>query len=97
MGEKRLLPLVSQNIEEVVKADYYDGREKYVTELIEHIKKENPRIAYLISDYVKGLREAGEEENSPAIKAAIYSGIFVYKLLESQAEADQLEKDIFNQ
>ncbi|MBI4918853.1 hypothetical protein HY837_02920 [archaeon] len=96
MGEKRLLPLVSETVEETIKAELLSGKEQYVSDLINKIKEENPVIIYFIADYIKGLKNNGEEDPA-AINAAIYSGIFVYKLLESQAEADQLEKDIFNQ
>ncbi|MBI5066482.1 hypothetical protein HZA97_09715 [Candidatus Woesearchaeota archaeon] len=90
MSDKPILPKVSEGIEGSIKAEYLGNEEKYVSELIEKVKKENPIIIKFLGDCLSGISKDNEE----AKKAIIYSGLFVYKLLESQAQANKLEEDI---
>ncbi len=93
MSDKPILPKVSEGVEEAIKAEYLQNQENYLSELIERIKKENPTIIKFIADCLSGI----PEDNEMARKSVVYSGLFVYKLLESQAQANKLEEEILGE
>lgn len=93
MGDKPILPKVSEGVEESIKAEYLQNQEEYLSELIDRIKKENPTIIKFIVDCLSGI----PEDNEIARKSVVYSGLFVYRLLESQAQANKLEDEILGE
>lgn len=76
-----VLPVVSkETVESAIKAAKSD--QLFLSKACNEIIKDNPQIALLISDLI----ELNDE------KAVILSVVTVYKLLERQAESDQLKK-----
>ena len=91
MSEKEgLLPKVSEAVKETTIAEFSKaGGTPYTLELIKRLSNENPEIISFIIDYAKKM---DERYGQKCFETAINTGIYVYKMLESQAEADNLEK-----
>ncbi len=85
-----LLPLVTNDVGHVlahaIDVDA-DDVELLKTEL-RKIKKSNPAVAEFIKKWAKKC------ENRDGRIHSAFSGVFVYKMLENQAEADQMSLDI---
>lgn len=79
-----MLPIVKEEVGFAIQAELLQGtNNEYVIEQIKRIQRENPCIINFISSFsVKG--------KDPI--ASAYCGILVYRLLESQAEADEMKK-----
>lgn len=94
MDEKRgLLPLVSEATRDVVIAEFLERKKDYTMEILYKMSEDNPKVFNMIVDYARSMMEAyGRIE---FFEAVIISGVFTYKMLESQAEANNLEKEIF--
>ena len=86
--KKGLLPIVHKEIGLAVqrKISEQPGNE-FLIQTIERLTEDNPCIANFVSQF-------GVVSGNPHLVA--YVGIVVYRLLESQAEADKLDKEFFN-
>ena len=85
---RNLLPFVLNEVGYSVAAGLDDNDIKNIKKELKHIQKVNPAIAEFIN---------GWSRNASTKDAKIHSafcGILVYKLLESQAEADQMNTEI---
>lgn len=91
MSEKKgLLPIVKEEIRFAVQAEmlHSDGK-TYETEMLQRLAgDDNPRIANFISGFAMKMK------TSEAREAAMYAGLLVYRMLESQAEADILNGEL---
>ena len=85
MSEKKgLLPIVDEDIGRIVKAEIPEGKERqYLAEIIERLSaRDNPHLGDFISRYSINM------QSQDLLLTATYSAVVVYRLLESQAEAD---------
>lgn len=86
---KRLLPLVSNETHQSVGhslVESYGSDKKFMLVFTKHLKKVNPTVLQFIADWSEKIE--GEEFSRLAIGMML-----VYRLLESQAEAEQMDKD----
>lgn len=85
-----LLPKVSQDTKESVAQTIFDEYEtdiSFIKEYSKHLIKQNPELLNFIIEYVKTVK-------SNTLKKEIFIGFLgLYKMLESQAEANQMAKD----
>lgn len=82
--KKGLLPIVSEDTGHAVQAELLHSRQsEYVSELLERLQEDNPRIAEFVSRLANKCRDP---------TAVTYGSLLVYRLLESQAEADELKR-----
>ena len=79
---KSALPLVSPDVGSAMSHDM--GEENWSLKYSEHIDKTNPAVAHFLSQFVGTIPEEPRE-------FALIAGLTTYRLLEAQAEADQLE------
>ena len=87
MKNTKLLPVVHPDIGQSLKAEILEREgNQYVAVVIMRLQEENPCIASFINSF----SVTGPED--PV--ATAYCGIFVCRLLKSQAEADQLKKNL---
>lgn len=80
------LPIVKEEIGFAIQEEFrksVDG--DYICETLERMGKENPCVANFIAAYSLQFEEA--------ILPVMACAVLVYRLLESQAEADAMEKD----
>lgn len=90
MSEKKgLLPVVKEEIGHAVQAEMLHSNGKtYEIKMLQRLARDdNPCIANFISAFAMGM------ETPEARDAAMYSGLLVYRMLESQAEADRMNGD----
>ena len=80
------LPVVSPDVGLALQADILqrEGNE-YVVEVLRRLQEENPCIANFIASF---------SVNSKDPTATAYCGVMVYQLLKSQAEADELKRNL---
>lgn len=74
-----------------VHADICFSVSKSLTEINEEFKiiqEENPIVAQLIEDWALYLKRKDDQIH------CLFAGIMVYKLLKSQAEVDEMEREI---
>ena len=85
MTEKKvLLPIVTPDVGFSVQADILQTeKNKYVLGILERLLKDNPRVA----EFINSIVIYSPEEYA---KVIAYTGAVVYRLLESQAEADEM-------
>lgn len=86
-----LLPLVNPDIGDSLQHELPDNDAKYVYDQIERISKLNPCIAQFISTYAL---EMETDDNPQIVLGVALCGIMVYRLLESQAEADEMNNTL---
>lgn len=85
MSEKKmLLPVVSEEVGFAIQAEYRQNK-KYTQAIIVRLQEDNPCIVNFISQMALASKD-------PQYVAE--TAILVYRLLESQAEADKLNKGI---
>ena len=79
------LPRVTEGVAASVQGEILaaDG-EGYFSDLMERLEERNPHLAVVLSGF------ALQHENQAAVAAA---GLLVYRLLESQAEADRMGQE----
>lgn len=82
------LPRVAPNIMAPMLKDA--NQSEYIDRLLEKIDKENPVIAKMMRDFCCPYNH-GDDAVMP-VKKAIAMAALVYRQLESQAEADALER-----
>ena len=84
-----LLPVVNPDVGHAIAANFSDDKSdrKVIAAELKRISRENPAIANFIGDWAKQMKGEG------AIHSA-FCGVLVYKLLHSQAEADQMAEEI---
>ncbi len=88
---KQKLPFANRSIVEVIEHSLEEA-DDYVKETFERLKEDNPPVHGYLHELCKS-RDA--IKNGPAAMKAIKSGgIFVYSMLELQAEADKLGKQL---
>ena len=80
-----LLPIVDADIGQSV-AQAIENQSEYTEKLLKRISKENPVVAEFIMKWAM-LNEDSMEETT-------LCGLIVYRLLESQAEADKMSEEI---
>lgn len=90
LGRSGQLPVVSDEIGEVLGAELHQSRKlpeknSYVAEMLTRLKEDNSYVANMVSGFAINFSEP--------VRAA-YTGLLVYRLLESQAEADKLSKEV---
>jgi len=79
------LPRVSKGVAAAVQGEILEGEGRgYFVELMETLERDNPYLARILSGY------ALQHENQAAVAAA---GLLVYRLLDSQLEADRLNQE----
>lgn len=85
MTEKQgLLPLVSEDVCYAVQAELHHSKEnEFVIELLRRLEKDNPLVANFIAQFSLTTEDP---------VGATYAGLLVYRLLESQADANNLNK-----
>lgn len=82
----KYLPLVNSGTPASVERQIFDKfDEPYMKEQLRLLDDENPVIAQWLRSYSKTTKDR---------LGAMYCGLVVYKLLESQAEADWMENEI---
>ena len=80
------LPVVNPEVSHSLRRELCDKfDEPYLKEQLQILKEKNPVIAKWIKSYGKTTDDK---------LGAMYCGLMVYKLLESQAEANQMAEDI---
>ncbi len=78
------LPIVTQEVGYAVKAEMEQRpANEYVAMVLERLETENPCVAEFISHY------ALQHENPVAVSTA---ALLIYRLLESQLEADEMKE-----
>jgi len=88
MSEKKgLLPVVTESIGSAVQAELLQ-QEGYITEMLKRLQEDNPCIANFISQVA--MHSSSEKRVQQQIA---YCGLLVYRLLESQAEADKMNQE----
>lgn len=93
-NKKGLLPIVSEEVTDVVELELEQKDIEYINEILNRMKEDNPVIYDVIQTSVSYLQtnyDYSEEELLPAL----YLSTIVYCLLESQAEANKLNKEVF--
>ncbi|MEK7089358.1 MAG: hypothetical protein AAB920_00905 [Patescibacteria group bacterium] len=81
-----MLPIVKEEIGFTIQEEFRNSEgSDYICETLERMGKENPCIANFIAAYSLQFKE----EILPIMTCAV----LVYRLLESQAEADSMEKE----
>ena len=84
--ENSLMPVVHEDIRRVVEAEMEEkGGNQYIKEVLLRLAEENPWIADFISKFAATTKDP---------TSIAYCGVLVYRLLESQAGADQLKEAI---
>ena len=85
MTEKNvLLPIVTPDVGFSVQADILQTEQnKYVLGILERLLKDNPCVAGFINNMIT-------DSPKEYAKVIAYTGAVVYRLLESQAEADEM-------
>lgn len=82
----KYLPVVQSGIPASIEREIFDKfDEPYIKEQLKILGDENPVIAQWLKSFSKTTKDR---------TGAIFSGLIVYKLLESQAEADRMEEEI---
>jgi hypothetical protein len=85
--KKGLLPIVKQEVRDVILAEIkQETLEDYVSRQLNNIKEDNPTIASFIDNF--------DKISQKKLIHARYIGVIIYRLLESQAEAEKLEREI---
>ena len=80
------LPIVKEEIGFAIQEEFRNSMGgDYICETLKRMEKENPCIANFISAYSLQFKES--------ILPTMSCAVLVYRLLESQAEADAMEKD----
>jgi len=89
------LPVVKHEICAAMVGDWTrENFHQYFDQIIERLRTENPVVIKFLEEFAGGLR-ANKLFREPAMESIIiYSGAVVYRLLESQMEADELEKEM---
>lgn len=82
---QNLLPIVDPDIGQSI-AQAIDDEKEYVEKQIRRLEKENPAIAEFISRW-------SLMHDELLVEVAL-CGVLVYRLLESQAEADKMSEEI---
>lgn len=80
-----VLPVVTEAIVAGVLGEV-QSNDHYFTEGAEFLGQEQPFLAFLVDEYVKGRAATPEEKN-----LAFQTGVLVYRLLRSQGEIDMLQ------
>ena len=84
--ENSLMPVVHEDIRRVVEAEMEEkGGNQYIKEILLRLAEENPWVADFISKFAPTTKDQ---------LAVVFCGILVYRLLESQAGADQLKEAV---
>lgn len=84
MSEKKdLLPFVTNDVSFAVQAELNQlNKNEYIANILKRLfEDDNPNIANFLSKFAIKTKDP---------VAVLYSGILVYRLLESQAEANQM-------
>lgn len=82
----RKLPIVTQETAYAIRGEMeQQPGNQYIKDILSRIEKENPCIAEFISKFAM---------NYPDPVAAAITGVLVYRMLESQLEADELKEQI---
>lgn len=82
---KNLLPVVSEDIGHAVREELLSQQgNDYAVEVIKRLAEENPCVAQFISNLILAASNRNEA------MSALYVGVLVYRMLESQAEANYL-------
>ncbi|MBI2630122.1 hypothetical protein HYW76_03395 [Candidatus Pacearchaeota archaeon] len=91
MNDKRLLPLVTAETGKGLSADIsqnQDWESKLIAKLVEEDPDDNnPRIVEALSNLMGYAKTVSER------RYALTAGLLVYKLLESQADADKMKRE----
>ena len=83
--KKGVLPTVSEEVCFAVQAEIQQSKENdYVVDMLSRLQEDNPFIANFISTF-------SLKTSDPT--SSTYAGLLVYRLLESQAQADKMEAD----
>jgi Mg/Co/Ni transporter MgtE len=86
MDRKKLLPYVNEEIGFALQKEFLETQgNEYVTQVLTRLREDNPCIANFISNM-------SVSSGDPTSCAT--TGILVYRLLESQAEADKLKSEL---
>lgn len=83
---KFILPVVKPDIGGSLQREMTEKANdaKYIRDTLERLDIENPTIGYFIRNFAKTTKDK---------KGAAYCGLIVYRLLESQAEANKMLQD----
>ncbi len=84
------LPKVSINVGHAIQAEILQNNE-YVADLYDRLAVENPCIANLLAAFGQNIGRDDKEYTNMATM-----GLLIYRLLESQAEADAMECEFEN-
>jgi len=90
------LPVVSEEVAETIEGELLlEFGKEYALRKLEELEKENPQIASFIRRFSVKVGDIGIIQETEAARITIiYCGLLVYKMLESQAEVDQLKKNL---
>jgi len=89
--KKDLLPIVQEEVVRAVQEEFRQRGYNYVKETLERIKQDNPLVGFYIDEFVKR-----NQNLSPLLSPSLlieYATIFVYRLIESQAEAEKMNRE----
>lgn len=88
--QKSLLPKVSPDIGLALQREIEDAGSEhdYIIEIIKRLNKENPAINTFLSKATEQFKSVPEVRTE-----AMKIGYFVYRLLESQAQADKMNEE----
>ncbi len=87
---KQGLPVAKNSITEVIEHSLEEA-DDYITQTFERLKEDNPNIIGYLQRLCK-IREV-EKYGLGAIRAVKSGGIFVYSMLELQAESDKMTRE----
>jgi len=81
------LPVVQTGIGGSLEHEIGSDEVAYIKSQLARLDEENPSIAYFIRTLCKRIKKGSARRN------VAMSGIVVYRMLESQAEANRMEQD----
>lgn len=83
------LPFVTETMNKTIGEEFMlEPGNEYISKILREVTEENPNIASFINEFSL---TAGDNY---AIQTTVHCGLLVYKMLKSQAEADELGKKI---
>jgi len=83
--KERLLPYVSEEVSEVLSKEFIETPgDQYTRKIFERLQSENPKIVHFVL-------EASMGSSDPM--RVLHIGLLVYRLIESQAQADEMKRE----
>lgn len=84
--KENYLPVVKPEITGSMEQDLmYHSDQSYIKEKLRHLKKKNPVVHAFLKNFSKASKD-------PIM--TVFGGLIIYKMLESQAEADFLNSEL---